>query len=153
MNIMSRRKTFSAIFGGLLATILPSRVSAQYTEQEVRNGLSVVSTGDVTVDQAASGVQGVEINGTAVNGDGVYQTTSGQVVVNDGRITATGDVDVRQSASGNQSVTLYSGMPASTCNPGQVIADPATGQLFYQANDCCYYEACAGNCHRCQGNC
>lgn len=153
MNIMSRRTTFSAIFGGLAAAILPSRTLAQYTEQEVSNGLSVVSTGDVTVDQAASGVQEVDINGTLVSGDGVYQTSTGNVVVNDGRIVATGDVDVSQSASGNQSVAVYSGMPASACNPGHVIADPSTGQLFYQGNDCCYYEACAVNCKRCQGGC
>jgi hypothetical protein len=149
VNIMSRRNSLAAIFGGAVAAILPREMSAQFTEQEVRNGLSVVSTGDVDVDQAASGNQVVDVNGVRVEGDGVYQTTTGQVVVNDGQVVATGDVSVNQTAFGNQEVSydgVYPGMVADQCLPGHVIADPRTGRVFYQAYDCCYYEACARKC-------
>jgi hypothetical protein len=126
-----------------------SKAAAQFTTQEVRNGLQVTSTGDVRVDQSASGNQevGVFIDGRVVTEDGIYRDGSTQVVINDGQITSTGDVDVRQAASGTQQVTTvvrrqddwYNGMQADACSPGQVLASP-NGVLFYQRDDCCFYE-------------
>lgn len=138
---MITRRMFNATSLAALAALGTRRASAQFTEQEVSNGLQVVSTGNVTVDQAASGQQSVDIFGQPLE-DGVYRTTTGQVVVNDGQIVATGDVTVSQAASGQQTVrstTLYDGVRAETCQPGKVIADPDTGELYYQGRDCCYY--------------
>ena len=139
------------------------RSSAQFTEQEVRNGADVVATGDVTLNQSASGSQLVDINGTPIEGDGVYQTTTGQIVVNNGRVVATGDVSVNQSASGTQQVEVaslphryYDGMPSpgEYCEPGKVIADPKTGLLYFEADDCCYYlSACCTKSRKgCEGD-
>lgn len=160
MTPMTRRASLATLLSAIASIGIGTRgTRAQFTEQEVRNGASVVATGDVELNQSASGTQVVtDVNGVPVNGDGIYQTDSGQVVVNDGRVTATGDVSVNQSASGSQTVQVaslpnvayYDGMPADQCNPGQVIADPTTGQLFYQANDCCYYAACASECKTCK---
>lgn len=154
-RLMSRRRSLVLSFAGLGAAILnPSGARAQMTEQEVRNGLQVTSTGDVEVDQAASGQQDVRVtvDGLPVTENGVYRTANGQTVVNDGQITSTGDVRVTQSASGTQSVytAVYDGMPAESCNPGHVLADPKTGQLFFQGEDCCYWPACASECRKCR---
>lgn len=142
--ISTDRRSISTIFLGAVASLFtPQVVKAQFTEQEVRNGLQVTSTGDVDVNQSASGSQIVDINGTPINGNGVYQTATGQVVVNDGQITSTGDVSVNQSASGGQEVSgVYSsGMSGDwECVPGYVIADPESGQLYYQRDDCCFYK-------------
>lgn len=158
MNLLHRRN-FVAGISGLLAA-LPAVTKAQFTEQEVRNNADIVATGDVNVSQSASGSQdatfGVYVDGELVTQDGVYQTSTGQVVVNDGRIVATGDVNLSQSASGTQSSTAVVTYPssdgdrASSCQPGAVIANPTTGQIFYQRDDCCWYAACA---NRCQGGC
>lgn len=147
------RRNFLTLLGTMMA-LAPGRAKAQFTEQEVRNGVDVVATGDVEVNQSAEGNQAVDINGTPIHGDGVYQTANGQVVVNDGRIVSTGDVSVNQSASGSQSVAVvypeYSGQPATGyCSPGLVLANPNTGQVFYQGNDCCWYVACAKQCKKC----
>ncbi len=156
MNIMTRRMSIASLAG--LAAALPGVVKAQFTEQEVRNGADVVATGDVDINQSASGSQIVDINGTPINGDGIYQTSSGQVVVNDGRVVATGDVSVNQSASGTQTVSAHyptsEGERANRCQPGAVMANPNTGQLFYQRDDCCWYVACAVNCKKqgCEGD-
>lgn len=153
-RLMSRRRSLAS-FAGLAAAALSQRgAKAQFTEQEVRNGLQVTSTGDVEVDQAASGQQDVRVvvDGRPITENGVYRTATGQTVVNDGQITSTGNVRVTQSASGDQSVysAVYDGMPAESCNPGHVLADPATGQLYFQAQDCCYYPACASECRKCR---
>lgn len=156
MNLTRRQSLFAAI-GGLFA-VTPQLAKAQFTEQEVRNNSDVVATGDVNVSQSASGVQGVYIDGQLVTEDGIYPTSTGQVVVNEGRVVATGDVNVSQSASGSQTVVTRvfptsNGEPARTCDPGAVIANPETGQLFYQANDCCWYTACADKCRSgCEGD-
>jgi hypothetical protein len=150
------------IFSGMVASFLAPRIAgAQFTEQEVRNGLQVTSTGNVDVEQAASGTQdvGVVINGELVTEDGVYQSGTSQVVLNDGQITSTGDVRVVQSASGTQTA-VYSGVRnggpvEGECRPGDVIANPDTGQLFYVARDCCYYEVpCCCECEddACEGD-
>lgn len=139
--MITRRFAIGSTVAAALAIINRHAASAQYTKQEVSNGLQVVSTGNVNVDQAASGSQSVDIFGQPLE-DGIYRTTTGQMVVNDGQIVATGDVNVRQSASGTQTVrqlTVYDGQPADRCDPGHVIADPNTGLIYYQANDCCYY--------------
>ena len=153
MNLMDRRQSLSAMAGAAAAVFFGAKqASAQFTEQEVRNGAAITSTGDVTLNQSASGSQVVDINGTPITGDGVYPTESGQVVVNDGRIVSTGDVSVNQSASGSQHVEVErvfptaDGDPARVCEPGAVIANPDTGQVFYQARDCCWYAACANAC-------
>lgn len=141
----TRRAVMGPFVAAIAATVFDrQRVLAQHTAQEVTNGLQVTATGDVRVDQAASGQQDVGIfaNGVPITEDGVYRTSSGQLVVNDGQITATGDVTVTQSASGQQTVrhfTVYDGQRADRCEPGHVLADPNTGLLYYQANDCCYY--------------
>jgi hypothetical protein len=150
VSVMASRRSFGAILG-MAAAFLPARTLAQFTEQEVRNGADIVATGDVNLSQSASGSQGVEIDGVLVTEDGIYQTNTGQVVVNDGRVVATGDVNVSQSASGNQSVTVVrypvrDGDAAEVCDIGSVIANPHTGQLFYQREDCCWYLACANKC-------
>jgi hypothetical protein len=150
--MFTRRFAISSAVAAAVATLSRRSTLAQFTEQEVSNGLQVTATGNVHVDQAASGQQdvGVFVNGQPVD-NGIFRTTTGQVVVNDGQITATGDVTVSQSASGTQtvrSVSLYDGAPADRCDPGHVIADPTTGQLYYQGNDCCYYlsPCCGGRC-------
>ena len=145
---MNRRTAFSALVAGI-STILATRTArAQKTAQEVLNELQVTSTGNVTVEQAASGQQevGILVGGEVQTADGIYRTETGQAVINDGQITATGDVDVVQSASGQQEVTVvrlqqdwYDGMPAEVCETGKVIADP-NGVLYYQRADCCLYE-------------
>lgn len=115
---MITRRMFNATSLAALAALGTRRASAQFTEQEVSNGLQVVSTGNVTVDQAASGQQSVDIFGRPVE-DGIYRTTTGQVVVNDGQIVATGDVNVSQAASGQQTVfTAQQGGRRSYCDPG-----------------------------------
>lgn len=139
--MITRRFALSSAVAAAVTTLNRHTTLAQFTEQEVSNGLQVTATGNVNVDQAASGTQGVLVNGYPVE-DGIYRTTTGQVVVNDGQITATGDVNVTQSASGTQTVrqlTVYDGQPADRCQPGHVIADPNTGLLYYQRNDCCYW--------------
>jgi hypothetical protein len=147
---MTRRTSLAAIFAGA-AAIFPRRAFAQFTEQEVANGADIVATGNVTLNQTASGEQGVFIDGVLVTEDGVYQTATGQVVVNNGHVVATGDVSVNQTASGNQQVTHvvypeYDGQAADVCIAGSVMANPKNGQLFYQKEDCCWYIACAYNC-------
>jgi hypothetical protein len=148
---MSRRSSLSAIVGAVGAVIFGGgNAKAQFTEQEVINAADIVSTGDVELNQSASGSQVVDINGWPITGDGIYS----EVVVNDGRIVSTGDVSVNQSASASQEVEVsypeYSGQPAEgACRPGTVIANPNTGQVFYQGRDCCWYAACA---NRCQSN-
>lgn len=147
MNPMNRRSSLSLIMAGFASVIGSSRARAQFTEQDVTNGLQVTSTGNVTVDQAASGQQGVYIDDTLQTRDGVYRTSTGQVVMNNGQITSTGDVTVSQSASGNQQVVAtlpqndgyYDGKPADNCEVGKVVADPDTGLLYYTARDCCLY--------------
>lgn len=151
--MITRRSAIASAWAAIAAATAQRHTLAQFTEQEVSNGLQVVSTGNVNVDQAASGQQdvGIFVNGVPANEDGVYRTSTGQVVVNDGQIVATGDVNVRQSASGSQTVRttqLYDGVRAESCQPGKVIADPDTGQLYYQGRDCCYYlsPCCGGGC-------
>lgn len=163
MNV-NRRQSLSALAGAVGAVILgTSRAKAQFTEQEVRNGADIVSTGDVNLSQSASGSQeatfGVYVDGELVTQDGIYQSSTGQIVVNDGRIVSTGDVNVSQSASGTQSVSTVvfptrDGEPADYCDPGAVVGNPNTGQLFYQGYDCCWYAACANRCQQnaCEGN-
>jgi hypothetical protein len=137
--------------------MVPQRTKAQLTEQEVLNGANIVSTGNVHLDQTASGAQSVEINGVPVDmgRDGIYRSGTGQVVVNNGRIVSTGDVTVSQSASATQDVNItyatpeYDGQPADVCVLGSVMANPWTGQLFYQKDDCCWYAACASSCKNC----
>ena len=167
MNLMNRRTSLAAITAAGLSLWTNRQVTkAQYTEQQVRNDLQVTSTGNVNVDQAASGNQSVEVlvDGQWVHEDGIYRDGATQVVVNDGQITSTGNVNVRQSASGDQRVTTvvrhsstdwYDGMPADKCEPGKVIANPDTGELYYQARDCCYWKACASPCQKkagCEGD-
>ena len=161
MNLLDRRQSLSAMAGAAAAVFFGAKqASAQFTEQEVRNGAAITSTGDVTLNQSASGSQIVDINGTPITGDGIYETSTGQVVVNNGRVVATGDVNVNQSASGTQHVEVdrvfptADGDPARVCEPGAVIANPDTGQVFYQARDCCWYAACAVNCSKkvCEGD-
>ena len=155
------RKHFLSITAASLAALLPIRSRAQFTEQQISNGLQVTSTGDVDVSQSAAGTQDVVIldDGRRVSEDGVYRTGSSQVVINDGQITSTGDVRVEQAASGQQTVyveTITSGMKDERCEVGRVIANPDTGQLFYTARDCCFYAACAADCQKtcrtCEGH-
>lgn len=163
--LVDRRKSLSAIAGAVAAGFFVQRgAKAQFTEQEVRNGADIVSTGDVNLSQSASGSQatfGVIVDGELVTEDGIYQSETGQVVVNDGRVVSTGDVNVSQSASASQTTVLTGvdypveeGDRASYCNPGAVIANPHTGQLFYQREDCCWYVACANKCQKtgCEGD-
>lgn len=165
MSVMVSRRIFGAGFVGGLAALVGRGASAQFTEQEVRNGADIVATGDVNLSQEAAASQeatfGVYIDGELVTEDGVYQSSTGQVVINDGRVVATGDVNVSQTASASQrSVTVVrvfpteDGDPARTCEPGAVIANPDTGRVYYQRNDCCWYAACANRCEPtgCQGN-
>lgn len=154
------RRAALPFVAAIAATVFDrERILAQHTAQEVTNGLQVTATGDVRVDQAASGQQGIFVNGIPADQDGVYRTSTGQLVVNDGQITATGDVSVTQSASGTQTVYseqnlgLYHGAPADRCQPGHVIADPTTGLIYYQRHDCCYYlsPCCAPQKQGCKG--
>jgi hypothetical protein len=161
MKLMNRRSNLGLILAGFATVIGADRAKGQYTEQNVRNGLQVTSTGNVTVDQAASGQQGVYIDGTLQTRDGVYRTSTGQVVMNNGQITSTGDVTVSQSASGNQQVVAtlpqndgyYDGMPANQCQVGSVIADP-NGVLYFQKDDCCFYRVPCIPCKKkgCEGD-
>lgn len=162
MNL-SRRNAVGGVVAAAIASIFTSRerAAAQFTEQEVRNGATITSTGDVSLNQSASGTQGVYVDGVAIpDEDGIYDTGTSQVVVNDGRITSTGDVSVNQSASGTQTAVYRTfptsdGEPARQCNPGAVIANPSTGQVFYQKEDCCWYAACANGCQKksgCEGD-
>lgn len=152
---MMTRTRFLMSTAASLAALLPIKTKAQLTTQEVLNELSVVSTGDVNVNQEAAGNQEVF---TADTPDGIYRTETSQVVVNGGRIVSTGDVDVSQRASGNQEVTVVyperGGDKADYCQPGAVIANPNTGQVFYQGFDCCWWPACASDCQKagCEGN-
>ena len=159
MNVTRKQFLGGSLFASIMTVLKANPAWAQFTEQEVRNGAQITATGDVVLDQAASGSQTVFIldDGTAVTGDGVYRTATSQTVVNDGQVTSTGDVRVSQSASGDQTVTaLYSGypetsgQPAESCMPGAVMANPYTGQLFYQREDCCWYPACAAECKKCR---
>jgi hypothetical protein len=153
--MMTRKRFFTTTVAAIAAVTGARPARAQFTENEVRNGATITATGDVSLDQAASGEQVVDINGSPVDlgQDGVYRTSTGQVVVNDGRIVATGDVRVSQSASGDQTVTaLYDGVPASQCRLGAVIADP-DGILFYQKQDCCWYRVpCCAETRQCKGD-
>lgn len=145
--MITRRLALSSAAAALLETSLRGRASAQHTAQEVTNGVQVVATGNVRVDQNASGAQ-------EVLADGIYRTSTGQMVVNDGQIVATGDVTVTQNASASQTVrqrTVYDGQPADRCQPGHVLADPNTGLLYYQRNDCCYYLSPCCQRSRCKG--
>lgn len=161
MKRMNRRSNLGLILAGFATVIGSKAARAQFTEQDVTNGLQVTSTGNVTVDQAASGQQGVYIDGTLETRDGVYRTSTGQVVMNNGQITSTGDVTVSQSASGNQRVVatlpardgFYDGMPADTCEVGKVIADP-NGILYFQKTDCCFYRVPCIPCKKkgCEGD-
>lgn len=164
MNL-SRRNAVGGAVAAAIASIFTSRerAAAQYSEQEVRNGADIVSTGDVNLSQSASGSQatfGVYVDGQLVTQDGIYPTSGGgQVVVNNGRIVSTGDVNVSQSASGSQTTSTVvfpdaDGEPARECNAGAVIANPRTGQVFYQKTDCCWYAACANGCQKkgCEGD-
>ena len=153
MTRMRFLTTTAAAFAALVGA-RPAR--AQFTEQEVRNGATITATGDVSLDQSASGDQVVDINGAPVDlsQNGVYRSSTGQVVVNDGRITATGDVRVSQSASGVQQVTTsyYDGVPASQCQVGAVVSDP-NGVLYYQRDDCCWYRVpCCAETRQCKGD-
>lgn len=145
MNLMNRRSSLSLIIAGFASVVGASRAKAQWTEQQIRNGAQVTATGDVTLNQSASGQQGVYIDGVLQTEDGIYRTSTGQVIMNDGQVTATGDVVLNQSASGNQQVRtevrqsgMYDGIPAGTCQVGAVIADP-DGILYFQKADCCWY--------------
>jgi hypothetical protein len=159
--MMPRRSAIAAL-GAVFGSVLTSQATkAQFTEQEIRNNAQVVSTGDVRLNQNAEGAQNVEvlIDGVWQSQDGIYRTQTGQVVINDGQVVSTGNVELNQSARGSQNVRAvysggyYDGMPADVCEPGKVIADPGSGQLFYQANDCCFYQACAVNCQKtCRGD-
>jgi len=159
MNMNRRQMSYAALLGAVGTVLGWDRVAAQLTTQEVRNGAQVTATGDVRLEQSASGNQevGVVIDGTVVTEDGIYNTSTGQVVINEGQVTATGDVDVVQSASGNQEVTVsravYDGAPASRCNPGAVMADPH-GVLYFQRDDCCWYLVPCIPCKRkgCEGD-
>lgn len=156
MNPINRRYASAAIAGAFASFLGGKEAKAQFTEQEVRNGADIVATGDVNLSQSASGTQTVLVDGVPVD-DGIYRTDTGQVVVNEGQVVATGDVNVSQSASASQTVVSYptsEGQPAERCQPGAVMANPNTGQLFYQRDDCCWYPACAANCPRkgCEGN-
>src|SRR5690554_3147370 len=131
--MFTRRFAISSAVAAALAVVNRHAASAQHTAQEIRNGVQVVATGNVNVDQAASGSQTVDIFGRPLE-DGIYRTTTGQLVVNDGQIVATGDVNVRQSASGTQTarqLTVYDGQRADRCQPGHVLADPNTGRIYY----------------------
>jgi hypothetical protein len=157
---MNRKSALSVMAGAIGAAFFGTKsAKAQFTEQEIRNGADVVATGDVNISQSASGSQGVYIDGQLVTEDGIYSTSTGQVVVNNGRVVATGDVNVSQSASGTQTVVTRvfptgDGEPARVCEPGAVIANPSTGQVFYQRDDCCWYAACANGCKKrgCEGD-
>jgi hypothetical protein len=146
----------SALVAGVATLVGRSRASAQLTTQEVMNSNQITSTGNVNVEQSASGVQGVEVfvDGEWVSGDGIYRDGNRQVIVNDNQVTSTGDVNVRQAANGTQQVTTVVRYPerggdrADVCSPGAVMANPNTGQLFFQANDCCWYVACASDCQK-----
>lgn len=149
LEYLSRRRSLSAIAGAAAAVFFGGNAKAQFTEQEVRNGAAITSTGDVTLNQSASGTQVVtDVNGVPITGNGIYSTPAGQVIVNDGRIASTGDVSVNQSASSvsNRVFPANDGEAARVCDPGAVIANPATGQVFYQKDDCCWYAACANAC-------
>lgn len=155
MSVMESRRTVVAGILGTIAAFGTNRAKAQFTEQEIRNGADIVSTGDVNLTQSAAGSQeasfGVYVDGELVTQDGVYQSSTGQIVVNNGRVVSTGDVNVTQTATGSQTVSgvvfpSSDGEPADHCQPGAVIANPATGQLFYQRDDCCWYAACANGC-------
>ncbi len=119
-----RRRSFFAALSAMLATT-PNLAKAQFNEDEV--------------------------------------FSSGIIVTNDSQVVASGDVTVNQVAEVTSSQEVhqhdifqdpYDGMQALVCNPGHVIASPRTGQLFYQANDCCYYVACADSCRKkgCEGS-
>lgn len=140
--MVSRRLAVGTLLSALFTWITTSKGLAQFTEQEIKNGTAITATGDVTLTQDAAGSQAVLVNGIPIEGDGIYRTSTGQVVVNDGRITATGDVNVTQRASGQQNVVIERpsrGGSANVCSPGAVLANPDTGELFYQGNDCCWW--------------
>ena len=152
--MITRRTSFSVIGAAIAAVWSQRPANAQFTEQQVRNSSQVVSTGDVNVSQEAAGSQEVvAVNGVPISGDGVYRSNNEQFIVNDNQVVSTGSVNVEQRASGSQTVyteTLYSGMPAGQCNPGAVLANPDTGQLFFQGRDCCWWPACSDQCKSCK---
>lgn len=162
MKIMTRRASLATLLSGIASIGLAGTrgARAQFTEQEVRNGAQVTSTGNVDIDQAASGDQSVVIldDGTQVTGDGVYRTGTSQTVVNGSQVTSTGNVRLTQSASGNQEVATlpsvyYDGVPAGQCSIGAVISDP-DGVLYFQRADCCWYKVpcCVANKRKCNGD-
>ncbi len=155
MNPLSRRYAVSGIGAAVASFLLGSEVKAQFTEQEVLNDASIAATGNVTLTQDAAGSQVV----TTINGQtvvpGIHREGGGiQVVGNDGSVAATGNVNVTQSASATQTVYSsfpeYAGQPADVCSPGDVLANPDTGQVFFQGRDCCWYPACAAKCQNCE---
>lgn len=153
--MLTRRNATMSIVAGLAGLVGSRSAKAQFSTQEVMNTSQIVSTGDVNLDQAASGTQQVEvlIDGEWVSGDGIYRDGSSQVILNDNQVTSTGNVNVRQSASGTQAVTVVrypqqSGDRADVCQPGAVMANPNTGQLFFQGPDCCWWPACANDCQK-----
>jgi hypothetical protein len=156
---MERRTVLSAaILGGIGAIVHRFGAEAQFTEQEILQGADVVSTGNVEINQSASNEAFLTINGTPITEDGVYQTNQGQVIVQNGRVVSTGDVSINQQAS-NQShneivYPEYDGQDVTGyCVPGSVLANPDTGQVFYQGRDCCWYAACANRCRTgCEGD-
>lgn len=136
MEHLSRGKFIASVLGGALGLVSLKSSSAQ--EQVVGNGTRIVATGNVHVGQNASASQTTRAAGS-VTGTGI------QVVTNDGSIVATGDVWVEQDAAASQ-VNRGGGGQAGSCYPGQVAADPGTGQLFYCDYDNCWQEVRCGRC-------
>lgn len=161
MNMMPRRRALAALGAVAAGFLTRDTTKAQLTEQQVRNHSQVTSTGNVWVDQTADGAQNTEIfvDGVWTGEDGIYRTSTGQIVLNDNQVTSTGDVAVRQVARGSQNTTAAvigndncdpqygpCGGANANCQPGSVLADPGTGQLFYCAGDQAFYPV---PCQRC----
>jgi hypothetical protein len=143
--------------GAAAALVFNRSAKAQFTEQEIVQGTDVVSTGNVDINQVATNNGVLTINGTPITEDGVYETTTGQVIVQNGRVVSTGDVSISQTASNNSETEIiyptYDGEQADVCSPGAVIANPDSGQVYYQRRNCCWYAACANKCREgCEGD-
>lgn len=142
MESLSRGRFIASVVGGALGLASWKSSSAQDASQITSNAAQIVATGNVHLGQNASASQNVRGAGTTQGG--VF-STGVQVTTNDGRIVATGDVYVDQNAAASQ--TVYGGsVGGDGCYPGEVAADPSTGQLFYCDNANCWQRVRCGGC-------
>lgn len=123
MEHLTRGRFIASVLGGVTALLTQKDTLAQNASQATSNAAQIVATGNVHLGQNASASQNVR-------GGGVF-STGVQVTTNDGQIVATGDVWVDQNAAASQNIETTYGEGQAGCYPGQVAADPDTGQLFF----------------------